>query len=137
VNVLLAVILTDVMTHPFKHYHGLTAIQVTQKEFLLSAIGAFGLGFSVYWTWRQPTSKWVWAAGLCWFASRAIPLWLEQRAMLFGSPHTLWGQMSGADCAGFAQSCLDAITYSVVLVRTICFAIGAHCAALFLLKKSS
>jgi hypothetical protein len=97
---------------------------------MLSALAGFGMGFSIYWTWRQKASKWVWAAGLLWFAWRAIPLWMEQHQMFFGSRHTLFGQMSGRDCSpAFSQSCLDFIEYTVPFLRTTAFSLGALCAS--------
>jgi hypothetical protein len=130
-NCVLAVILTVEVTSPFHHLPRFSdPVLVMHRELFLSAVGAFGVGFSVYWTWRQPASKWVWVAGAFWFAWRAVPLWLEQRAMPFEAGHTLFGWMSGGECSSrFLQSCLDAIYYSVPSVRVIFFSAGAYCAS--------
>jgi hypothetical protein len=42
------------------------------REDLLSAAAAFGSGYFVYRRWKPASSKWVWLAGLCWFAWGAL-----------------------------------------------------------------
>jgi hypothetical protein len=50
----------------------LTIRTMVLREDLLSAAAAFGLGYFVYRRWKPASSKWVWLAGLCWFAWGAL-----------------------------------------------------------------
>jgi hypothetical protein len=130
-NLLLAAWVTTVIVEPFNHGFDISDLpQMIRKGLILSAVAAFGLGFSVFWTWRRSESKWVWVVGVGLFAERAFRLWIEQRGMFFGSPHTVLGQLSGSDCsATFIQSCNDALGYSYPLVRTVFYSLGAFCAS--------
>ncbi len=129
-NLLLATIVTDIVMHPFKHYEAQSdPYYVVWQEYMLSALAAFGVGFSVYWTWRKKASKWVWVAGLCWFAWRAVSLYVEQRGMLFGKPYDILNQISGSTCSYTSEQSvvtIDAVE-SVPLVRTVIR--GARCPA--------
>jgi hypothetical protein len=130
-NLLLATIVTGVVRHPFMYFEVQSdPYFMLAREYILSALAGFGVGFSIYWTWRQKASKWVWAAGLLWFAYRAISLWTEQRGTPFGNPHGLLSQISGSNCSYTSvQSCLDAVNSSVPLVRTVFYSLGALCAS--------
>jgi hypothetical protein len=69
------------------------------KQEWLNAAASFGLGYSVYRLWQPPSAKWVWVAGLCWFAQRMVRFWLEQRAFsVLGGGHTIYWEMSGFGC---------------------------------------
>jgi len=64
-NVLVATVLIGVVTNPFPHYEAQTdPYFIIHREYLLSALAALGVGFSVYWTWRQKASKWVWVVSM-------------------------------------------------------------------------
>jgi len=130
-NLLLAAFLTTVIVQPFNHGSDISDLPyMLRKGLILGALAAFGLGFSVFWTWRRSESKWVWVVGVGLFAERALRLWIEQRGMLFGSPYTVLGQLSGSDCsATFIQSCNDALSYSYPLVRTVFYSLEALCAS--------
>ncbi len=73
-------------------------------------------------------SKWVWVAGLCWFAQRAARFWLEQRAFsVMMSGHTVYWEMSGFGCGVDIESCRDWALYTLQLLRTGFYSVGALC----------
>jgi hypothetical protein len=76
-NVILACVATNIITSPFNHGQVQNISQMIWKHTWLDALAAFGLGYSVCRWCRSSTAKWVWVAGLCWFAQRAIRFWWE------------------------------------------------------------
>jgi len=89
-NLLLAAFVTTVFVPPFNHGSDISDLaHMLRKGLILGAVAAFGLGFSVFWTWRQSASKWVWVVGVGLFAEKALQLWFEQRGMLFGIPFSV------------------------------------------------
>jgi hypothetical protein len=138
-NYLLATYVASWIGDPlWKYLHSASASQLVWKECIICALAGFGVGCSVYRIGHQAAARWVWLPGLCLLLWRAVTLWLEEHRMLFGSPHTVFGQMSGADCsAGFAQSCQDFIGYTAPFVRTIFYSAGAWCCSRIELARSS
>ena len=128
-NVIVACVVTNIITSPFSHASGATNIpQMMWKQEWLNAAASFGLGYSVYRWWQPATSKWVWMAGLCWFAQRAARFWLEQRAFsVVVSGHTIYWEMSGFGCGIELESCRDWSLYTLQLLRTVFYSVGALC----------
>jgi hypothetical protein len=131
-NLLMAAYATNVVTGPlwrYSHLIGPSGLSwFVLKTYAFGALAAFGLGYSVYRAWRQSAAEWVWVAGLCWFGQRAILVWFEHHAMLFGSRQSVLGQMSGIGCISY-QSCSDMWNYSTPFVRTVFYSAGAICCA--------
>jgi hypothetical protein len=74
-NLLTAVVGTSIIDTPLVGYirpAKLTIRSMALTEDFLSAVVAFGLGYFVYRRWKSASSKWVWLAGLCWFAWGAL-----------------------------------------------------------------
>jgi hypothetical protein len=80
------------------------------KEFVV----AFVLGYFGYRLLKSSTAKWVWLAGLGWFASRAIALWLNQSAV-----RTMTGSYA------LAISPQDWILYGTTFARSVFYSAGA------------
>jgi hypothetical protein len=132
-NLFLAIVGTAIIKSGFTSYATLSdPANVLRREYILSAIAAFGLGWSMHRISQQSESKWVWIAGLFWFGQRTVFLWLDQRAMLFGAPHNTLAVMLGLNCRlNDVQSCADAIGYAIPCVRTIAYSAGAFCGSRF------
>jgi hypothetical protein len=128
-NLLVAVVATAIVKSGLTNYAGLSdPAQVLRREYIFSAIGAFGLGWFMYRIAQHSESKWVWIAGLLWLGQRAVLLWLDQRAMLFGAPHNALTEILGFNCSlNDARSCSDVINYAIPCVRTIAYSSGALC----------
>jgi hypothetical protein len=128
-NLLLALVLIDVLVSPFVHFD-LQSIQSSiVKQDSLNAVAACGLGYYVYRRWRRVSTQWVWAAGFCWFTHGALLLWFEQRSMgvLYRS-NTVYWQHFGTGCSsGLFESCRDWIDYTLPLLRTVFYSVGAWC----------
>jgi hypothetical protein len=129
-NSVLAILGTVVLASPFEH--AMTLIpqpQLIMREEILNGVTSFGLGYFAYRTWKSASSKWIWVAGLCWFAQRAFRFWLEQRssASVLYQGHTVYWQMSGAGCGFDATSCRDWADYTLQFLRTAFYSAGALC----------
>src|SRR5437588_2773329 len=77
-NFVLASVTAAVLVSPF-HFHTDSVNEVILKSFILSAAGAFVLGYLVRNQWPEIASNWVWVAGLLLFGQQAVRIWLEQR----------------------------------------------------------
>jgi hypothetical protein len=125
-NVILACVATNILTSPFDHGQVLNISQMIWKTTWLDALAAFGLGYSVYRWWKTPSAKWVWVAGLCWFAQRAIRFWWRQRTFsVLGGGHSIYWEMSGFGCDFERESCRDWALYTLQLLRTVFYSVGA------------
>jgi hypothetical protein len=128
VNVVLACVATNIIAHPFSHGQVLNISQVIWKHTWLNALASFGLGYSVYRWWKTTPAKWIWVAGLCWFAQRAIRFWWEQRTLsVLGGGHSIYWEMSGFGCEFERESCLDWLLYTLQFLRTVFYSVGALC----------
>ncbi len=100
-------------------------------EDAISAFIAFGLGYFVYGKWKARSAKWVWLAGVCWFGWRALHVWYGQGAVnrLYGrSPVLLW-EISGDGYRPDPKSAETWLVYTLVMVRTAFYSVGAYCCA--------
>jgi hypothetical protein len=129
-NVLSASIVSGMLASPFEHFDRNSIHATILRIDLINAIAAFGLGYFVYRRWRSAASKWVWIAGLCWFAQRAVRFWYEQRTFsvihVYQGTSIFW-EMSGNGCEFNFQSCSDFIGYTIPLLRTTFYSLGAFC----------
>jgi hypothetical protein len=107
-NLFAAVMGTAIMESamPFRSNLGM----LLAKEFVVASV----LGYFGYRLLRSSTAKWVWLAGLGWFASRAIALWLNQSALR---------TMTGSYALAIPPS--DWILYGTTLARTVFYSAGA------------
>src|SRR5260370_900966 len=80
-NVLNASIVSGIFSSPFTHFVRDSIHAAILRGQLSNALAAFGLGYFVYRTWRPAASKWVWFAGVCWLAQRAVRFWYEQKTI--------------------------------------------------------
>jgi hypothetical protein len=126
-NLLIAVFGTEIVADTVMRYihtfQPLPSETAMLKADTVSAVFAFGLGFSVYLRWRPAVSKWLWLAGLVWYVPRALTTLNVNHESVFGGPseppialHSL------ADWARFTLSC----------IRTIFYSTGAFCGSWWL-----
>jgi hypothetical protein len=128
-NLLLALVLTGALDYPFIHFDPHSIQTSIVKQDMLDAVAAFGLGYFVYRRWKPVSARWVWVAGLCWFAQGALLLWLEQRSMgvLYRS-NTIYWRHFGISCSSdLFETCRDWIDYTLPLLRTFFYSVGAWC----------
>lgn len=83
----------------------------------LSAVAAFGLGYSVYRLWQPRVSKWLWMAGLCWFGSRAL-------LTLDGTHGAIW-ELAGTETIPDLKSLTNWSVFTLPFVRTAFYSLGA------------
>ena len=100
-------------------------------EDLLSTAAAFGLGYFVYRRWKPASSKWVWLAGLCWFAWGAL-------LTLDGNHGTILWKPPNVSVLDFninnlynVRSLENWSGYMLPLLRTVFYSTGAFCCSRF------
>jgi hypothetical protein len=96
----IGVIIVEEAVYPV--YRPTTIVGVYEKEFLLSAGVAFGLGFLVYFRWQYRTALWVWVLGACVYAGR-LALYAAHAPLVSG----------------------DAATLGLVSIRAVFYSVGA------------
>jgi len=105
--------------------HSLAA--VLWKEWVLSLLCAWFVGFFMWRTWRVGAAMWVWVLPGLWFASRfLLALFASQRPdILTGGG--LWSQFSGAACDGgvHALGCRNFFVFTIPFVRGVSYSVGA------------
>ena len=131
-NLLVAILGTELLQSMIVRYATLPpTFQVVRTEYLCSVLIPFGLGLSAYYTWQSSSAKWLWVAGVFWFGRGAILFWLEQRELVLAElRHPMIWEMSGTGCAVYEPSCVDFIAYTIPLVRTVLYSMGALCCSL-------
>jgi hypothetical protein len=120
-NVLAAFIGTAVLESPisplvkvFAH----SAASMVIREWICSIALAALIGFLAQRRWKTNSARWVWVAGVLWFA-----FGLTQ----FGDP---WLTFSGIRCAEFrGYPCVAFWSFTVPLIRTIAYSIAAFLTA--------
>jgi hypothetical protein len=75
---------------------------------------ALTLGYWIYRSKPMESSKWVWAAGLCWFASRMIALCAGNggRILELSAPTSGWDIESAITWSTYTLPCLRTVFYS-------------------------
>ena len=134
VNVTAATIGTTIFdSELYRIFPAQTPWGMLQRESVLSALIAFGLGYFVYYKWRPHSSKWVFVAGLTWFGWGALSFWLGQRNLrVVSADHSIYWQLSGVGCKDFdRESCLDYVKYTLLSLRTFFYSAGAFACSRF------
>jgi hypothetical protein len=106
---------------------GLTIRTMVVREDLLSAAAAFGLGYFVYRRWKCASSKWVWLAGVCWFAGGALLTLDGNHGTVFWKPPNISLLDFNVYDADSLSSFENWSGYMLPLVRTIFYSTGAFC----------
>lgn len=135
VDLLIAVMGTTIIDSEI-HGRAYDRAKMILIEDIRSAVIAFALGFVVYYLCRNRSSRWVWVAGVIWFAQRSLIYWSSQRDLraVLHSGHSVYWEMSGAGAAANLdiQSMGDWAGYTLPLLRTVFYSLGAFlCAYLF------
>jgi hypothetical protein len=114
------------------HIHAYDLDRVLVIEDIRSAAIAFVLGFVFYYFRRTPTSRWLWVAGVIWFAQRAVAYWNSQHLVrvVTHSGHSIYWEMSGFNYD--PRSFNDWAFYTLPTLRTVFYSLGAFlCSELF------
>ena len=119
-NFVLASVTTAVLISPLDVFHSSSANEGIFKEFTLSAVGAFVLGYLVRDQWPRIASKWVWVAGLLLFGQQAVRVWFEQRNFT-----VYFTNMIGIDC--YPEGCREGFLCTLIFLRTIFYSAGNVC----------
>jgi hypothetical protein len=119
---LAAVVATKLFEEELSHvFPGGTLREVLRREYLLSAIFAFVLGYFVYYKWRSAPAKFVWIVGALLFTDRALSAWHARYSFATGEPRfvTVCYEMFGPAYQP------NSTEYAITLVRTTLYSIGA------------
>jgi hypothetical protein len=134
-NFLVASLGTQLLTAPFdRALRSADVFYLIVSNDVLSGVAAFGLGWFVYRTRKSAEAKWIWVAGLCLFSYGAIHFALGQSSFSVLQPHqghSLSWEMSGFGCRSDVESCRDWGLYTLQLLRTLSYSLGAACCARF------
>jgi hypothetical protein len=129
-NLFVAAAVTNALVNGFVRATGNPGpSQLFLREEIFNAAASFGLGYFVYRRWHPDSSKWIWLAGLCWFALGAFRVWLAQRAtasVLCQGP-TIYSDLFGSNCRFDIESCRDWSLYTLQLLKTAFYSAGAFC----------
>jgi hypothetical protein len=104
---------------------------VIRKEWILSILCAWFIGFFMFRTWRSETAKWAWALPTTWFVFGclvALGSLHEHSALLGGSAlGNFWVQLSGAECdSGLrAPGCRNFFLFTISFIRAVSYSTGA------------
>ena len=133
-HIVLAVLGTVIAQSSIPRIRPKTLEGILLKEYGLSAMIAFALGYLVYHKWRQSEAMWIWVLGVLWFAQQAIHTWRIQG--LFGTLHDVYLKMSGLNSPWEPSSLVDFTAYTIPLVRTVFYSAGAFSSWWFIPKLS-
>lgn len=136
-NFAIAAVLTNFLRNDFRLHHESPAAFV-MKEYAMNAAIAFALGYFVYRRWRFESAKWVWLAGLCLFATRAVIFWIGQHGPLntiHGSTSLYW-EMSGVGCFSDRAMCSE-LVYTFPFLRTMFYSAGTFSCLWFRTREST
>src|SRR5579871_461745 len=100
-------------------------------EDALSALVALGLGYFAFRKWNWAAAKWIWVAGVAWFARHAASVW-QQKSVFgrsFGTLTPVFWELSGHQLPPDTESFNNWTSYTLPLVRTVSYSIGAYCCA--------
>ena len=125
-NFAIAGFVTNILGSEFRFHRDAVDWHLVIKRDLVDAAIAFALGYFVYHRWRFASAKWLWVAGICLFAQRAVRFGFEQHgplSVLNGSKSLYW-EMSGVGCLSDRSVCPD-LVYTFTLLRTIFYSAGA------------
>ena len=98
------------------------------------AIAAFAVGYFIQWKWHPRVARWMWLVGLAWFLGAIFVDWRTHAARsILGmqGAYSIWGEFTGARCAGPTMDCLDWLIPFLIALRTACYSLGAFCCVVF------
>ena len=134
-NAVVAAVAPEIIHYPLVH-NLMRLYERTPTAFvradIITAITAFGLGYFVYRRWHPRAAKWVWVAGLCLFAGRALVWKLRDPA---GVDHSILWQMVGEGPSESVQGFGDWAGYTIPCIRMIFYSNGAFCARIQGMKR--
>ncbi len=123
VNFCAAALVTNYFSSDLSHvFPPRTTAGLLHREYMISALIALALGYFVFYKWRSAPAKWVWIAGVLWFAREAVPLWPGERYSVLAVQPSFMAKV---------QVMFDPVNnpslfvYVFVLVRTIFYSAGA------------
>ncbi len=121
VNFCAAALVTNYISSDLSHvFRPRTPAGLLHREYMISALIALALGYFVFYKWRSAPAKWVWIAGVLWFAREAVPLWPDY-SVLAAHPSfkfRVQAMFNPVNNPGL-------FVYVFVLVRTIFYSAGA------------
>ena len=113
---------TKIFEEELSHvFHASTLGEMLRREYVVSVIIALALGYFVYYKWHSASGKWVWIAGALFFVYRAVSIWHTPHSVLTSAPSF------GTVCLDMFRPIYrtDSIVYTLTLVRTVSYSIGA------------
>jgi len=104
-------------------------------EDCLDAAVAFLLGYFVFFKLKTRSAKCIWTVGAGMFLWRAIHVWVVRDyeniadcfTPCFGVASSLWP----------SGSVLETCTYTIILIRTVFYSLGAFCSSRFGLERGA
>jgi len=137
-DTLIAVIGTVIVESPLWRMIPVHTIpSVIVKMWVLSLVCAALLGFAMYRTWNSNTAKRAWILPAAWFAFGLL--------VGLGDPHKSvlstgrdWSGFSGIDCesGGHAEGCSNFFMFTIPLLRSLAYSVGAILASQVLKSQS-
>lgn len=127
-NLIIAVIGTAIVETPLLHiFYAGTGHAALIREYVLSSTVAALLGFLIYKKWRPQSARWIWIAGLLWFAAKAFAR--APGALAAHQP----GFGTGAACNQeiSALGCVTWLIFIVPAIRTCAYSAAAWLASSF------
>ena len=104
---------------------------VLWKEWALSLVCAFFLGFAVRRLWNTSAAKWTWILPSLWFLFRLVPVLLSSgNQSVLAHKNGIWFQLSGLGCEfGMrALDCLNFFVFTIPFIRAVAYSLGAYVA---------
>jgi len=102
-----------------------------RKQWILSILCAWFIGFFMFRAWRSETAKWAWAVPATWFVFGCLLVLgstYEHTVQSGGSPlANFWAQLSGSACdSGIrASGCRNFFVFTVSFIRAVSYSTGA------------
>ena len=105
---------------------------VIRKEWILSILCAWFIGFFMYRTWKSETAKWAWTLPSLWFIFGCLVALgsTREHSVLSGTGSALanfWAQLSGSGCdSGIrAPGCRNFFVFTVSFIPAVSYSTGA------------
>jgi hypothetical protein len=123
VNFFAAAVVTNYFSNDLSNvFPPKTSAGLLHREYVIGALIALAMGYFVFYKWRSAPAKWVWIAGVLWFAREAVPLWPGERYSVLAAQPSFMAKV---------QVMFDPVNnpglfvYAFVMVRTIFYSAGA------------
>ena len=100
---------------------------VLYKAWILNAICALLLEFSIHRLWKNLAAKWTWILPSLWFGLRFLPAFLSAGGHLFGPGISVWYQVSGLGCENGTRSleCKNFFVFTIPFIRAVTYSFRA------------